>query len=324
MLGTMPILASLLLSAAPTSSGQPSAATHVHLTQCVVSAIDEVELPARVAGVLMALEMVDDQGTTVAVREGVKVSQGNVLGKLDNAEAMARRQAAELDHQVARAEEKKSEASIQAADATVLVAGAEVEESLAINQKARNAVAPTQLRRQRLTEDRAKVEADVARRDAETATLTVQLRGAQIEVATINLDRHDLVSPLNGYVVQRYMDVGEWVNPGDPILRIVRTDRLRVEGFVNIRDYRPEEIHGCEATISIRLKDRVAAFEKDDSMADGTIRISHVSYLVDTAGDYRVWAEVPNDEINGHPLLLPGMTADMSIKLNSSNAAITP
>jgi multidrug resistance efflux pump len=305
MLGTMPILASLLLAAAPTSGNQPSAATHAHLTQCVVSLIEEVELPARVAGVLMTLE-VEVDGEKKVVSEGLKVAKDQILGKLDNAEAVARRQAAELDHQVARAEEKKSEASIQAADATVLVAGAEVEESLAINQKARGAVAPTQLRRQRLTEDRAKVEANVARRDAETATLTVQLRGAQIEVASINLDRHNLVSPLNGY--------GEWVNPGDPILRIVHTDRLRVEGFVNIRDYRPQEIDGCHVEIAVRLKDRVETF---DSI------ISHVSYLVDTAGDYRVWAEVDNREVDGHPLLLPGMTADMSIELKSLGVAAT-
>ena len=31
----------------------------------------------------------------------------------------------------------------------------------------------------------------------------------------------------------------EWVNPGDPILRLVRLDQLQVEGLVPVAKYTP-------------------------------------------------------------------------------------
>ena len=41
---------------------------------------------------------------------------------------------------------------------------------------------------------------------------------------------------------------GEWVEPGNPCVRIVRLDRLRIEGFLNVKDFSPSEVgqpHGA-------------------------------------------------------------------------------
>ena len=248
----------------------------------------------------MSLELED--GTPV--REGLRVRKLQLLGKLDDADALARQKAAQLEHRVSQAEQKKADTSIGAADATVKVAGAEVIESEAINLKAPGGVPATQLRRQRLTEERAKMEAEVARREAESAGLKVESSGAQLDVATINVDRHSIPSPLDGHVVQLYKHAGEWVSPGDPILRIVYLDRLRVEGFVYIRDFLPEEVAGRPVKIIVQTKTRRVALDS---------AISFVSPLVQGEGEYRVWAEVENKEVNGHPLLLPGMSVEMQI-----------
>ena len=34
---------------------------------------------------------------------------------------------------------------------------------------------------------------------------------------------------------------GEWVQQGDTVMRLVRVDLLRVEGYLNAKDYRPSE-----------------------------------------------------------------------------------
>ena len=300
MLAQLQILAAVLAAASPTEV-TASPGSFATLSQCVVSLIDEVQVPARIEGVLMSLELED----ATPVREGLRVRKEQLLGKLDDAEALAVRKATELEHRVKQADHKKSEANILAADATVKVAGAEVVESESINLKAPGSVPATQLRRQRLTEDRAKTEATVARREAESAALQVESSGAQLDVATIKVDRHSIPSPLDGHVVQVYKHVGEWVKAGDPILRIVYLDRLRVEGFVHIRDFVPEEVAQRPVKIIVRTKSRQVSLDS---------AISFVSPLVEGGeGEYRVWAEVENKEVNGHPLLLPGMNVEMQI-----------
>jgi multidrug resistance efflux pump len=251
----------------------------------------------------MSLELED--GTPV--REGLRVRKQQLLGKLDDADALARQQAADLDQKVEQAELKKSDATIKAADAKVKVFEAEVVESESINRKAPGSVPATTVRRQGLQVEMYRVEAEVARREAESGSLRVASKGAQLDVATINVERHGIPSPLDGHVVQLYKHAGEWVNPGDPILRIVYLDRVRVEGFVDIRNFLPEEVAGRPVKIIVRTKNRQVTL---DSV------ISFVSPLVEgVRGEYRVWAEVENKEVNGHPLLLPGVNVEMEILL---------
>ena len=242
---------------------------------------------------------------------GCAVKKEQLLGRLDDADALARQKAADLDYQVAQSEEKKSGAAIDAADATVQVAKAEVLESEAINRKSKGAIPATTYRRQQLTEQRAKMEADVARKDAETAALTVQLRNAQLEVATLNVDRHRIEAPLDGTVVELYKHVGEWVNPGDAILRLVYLDKLRVKGFLNINAYLPSQVDGQPVRIEVLFGERKETFEST---------ISYVSPLVEASDEYRVWAEIDNPMTDGRPLVRPGMQAEMYILLKTPQA----
>ena len=274
------------------------------LTDCIISAKDHIQLPAQQAGVIWRLETEDGQ----SVEEGFIVRKDEMIGKLDDQDATARRDAAVLDHQVAMAETLKAESNVKAAIATVDVAKSEVEESVYINKRSPNAIPATQLRRQDLTVTRSAMEKDVADRDVEVAGLTTELRQAQVTVAEINLNKHRIVSPLDGVLVQLYRKPGEWVSPGDPIARIVRMDKLRVEGFVDASRYLPEDIDGCAVTVIIRRANR----EPEEFKST----ISFVSPIVEASGDYRVWAEVENRNSRGkHWVLRPGMEAEMRIEL---------
>jgi macrolide-specific efflux system membrane fusion protein len=279
-------------------AGSPDFAKVSH---AVVSLIDQVQVPAKQAGVLEVLALEDGS----RVQEGTDVSKETVLGRLDDKDALARQKAAELDHQVSIAEAGKAEVAIEAADKTVAVAQAEYEESVYVNTRSPGAVPETQMRRQKLTEERSRAEGKVARSDAETAGLTVQLRDAQRDISNINLDRHSIKSPLDGVVVQVYRHVGEWVGPGDPILRIVHLNRLRVEGFIHFDLVPPGKVTGQPVTVQVAHSTR---------RLEGTI--GFVSPLIQASGDYRVWCEIENikDE-NGQWVLLPGMDAEMSIRL---------
>jgi RND family efflux transporter MFP subunit len=43
------------------------------------------------------------------------------------------------------------------------------------------------------------------------------------------LARHEVRSPFAGVIVDRVAEVGEWVNPGDPLVELVATERLRFD-----------------------------------------------------------------------------------------------
>lgn len=299
------IAALLVVQSATAQTGRdrlPVAGSGLTLSDCIVSAKDHIQLPAQQAGVILRMETEDG----LPVEEGFIVSAGQLIGKLDDEDPAARRDAAVLDHQVAIAEHLKSKSNVQAAVATQGVADAELKESLDINSRSRNAIPETQVRRQELTVTRSAMEKEVAERDVQVALLTTDLRQAQVTVADINLKKHHIISPLDGVLVQVYRKPGEWVSPGDPLARIVRMDKLRVEGFVDASQYLPEDIDGREVTVTIRRPNR----EPEQFRST----ISYVSPIVEASGDYRVWSEVENRTSSGkHWVLRPGMQAEMRI-----------
>lgn len=297
------IITAMLLVSQTSTDRLPSAGQLV-LRDCIVAAKDHRQLPAQVAGVITAMETEDGQ----QVQEGSMVTAEQLIGKLDYEDAEARQNAARLDHQVAQAESDKAHSSVDAAVATVEVAEAELGESYAVNDRIKDSVPKTQIRRQILTAKRASMEANVARKDVDVALLTVDLRGAQLTLADINVRKHQIVSPLDGIIVQLYKKTGEWVSPGDAIARIVRLDKLRVEGFVDASKYLPEDVDGREVTVVIKRPGR--------DLEEFKTTISFVSPIVEASGEYRIWCEVDNRAVRGkYWVLRPGMEAEMRIDL---------
>jgi multidrug resistance efflux pump len=241
------------------------------------------------------------------------VRRGQILGKLDDDDARARRRAAETEQKVAISQKEKAAAGLTSAKATTNVARAEVVESVEINKRAPGSVPPTQVRRQELTVERAASEEIVADRELETATLTIDAKDAQFDVADITWKHHQIESSIDGVIVQLYRRVGEWVSPGDPIMRIVHLDKVRVEAFVDAEQYTPDQIFGREVEVTMYLPN--GRTERFSSV------ISYVNPLVES-GEHRVWCDVVNRRHNGHWILNPGRFAEMSINLNSTPAKV--
>ncbi|MGE0610128.1 MAG: hypothetical protein AB7O62_23755, partial [Pirellulales bacterium] len=91
------------------------------------------------------------------------------------------------------------------------------------------------------------------------------------------------------------------------VLRIVRLDRLRVEGFLNASEHNPHEVMNRPVLVEVPLAHgRVEQFRG---------KVVFVSPLVEADGEFRVWAEVVNRTEGDQWLLLPGLNAAMSIEL---------
>ena len=55
--------------------------------------------------------------------------------------------------------------------------------------------------------------------------------------------RRTIKSRLNGVVVKRNKHEGEWVQPGETVMRIIQMDRLRVEGDIDGNKYSRQEVY---------------------------------------------------------------------------------
>lgn len=143
----------------------------------------------------------------VAVDTGGKVSQGDLLIGLDDEQA-----AFELAG--ARAETEEARARLEEARRRL-------DEARSVG---RGNIAATDVSTRET--DVAAAEASVARLEAAEAHQQVVLR------------RHRVEAPFDGVVSDRSSELGEWVTPGDTLLTLVDTDRLRLDFQVPQEAYR--------------------------------------------------------------------------------------
>jgi multidrug efflux pump subunit AcrA (membrane-fusion protein) len=296
---TMLLIANLILAAQPSNPSRAPDAAVLELPSCLVSLIDEVSLPAQEAGVLQE----------IVAKEGVRFKAGDVLGKVDETETLLRQKAAKYKLDVAD-EKATNRAPVDLARKVIEMYKAEYDESIAINERSAGAIPPTQLRKQRVYWEKGASDYIVAEMDFKIAGLERNVTEAELEAVANELERRTLRAPFNGVVVEMYRRQSEWVQPGEPVLRFVRMDRLRIEGFVDAREVSPGQVDGAIVEITVTLPG-----DLQEKMS-GTI--SYVNPEVGSNREYRVWAEVDNPPGHGgYPWLLrPGTTAGMVIRLN--------
>ncbi len=290
---------------------RPTGDSQLALSQCLVSLIQEVQVPAQVAGVLVE----------VAVQEGMAVSTGQLLARIDDTQPMSDQQIAALKLQAAQ-EKAKNDISVRYAQAAAEVARIEYEQAWRANQKNPGTISETEVRRLYLAHQRAALGVEQALLDQRLAALEAKVLEAQTAAGGLEVQRRRIVSPLDGVVVKLYRRSGEWVQPGDPVVHVVRMDRLRVEGMlpaVDQRDrdgrllsrgYSPAEIDRRPVSVQVELPGgRREIF---------TGQVMFVSPIVQAGGQYRFWAEVENRKQADHWLLLPGLLAEVTVHLPST------
>ncbi len=285
------VLSSLLwLAAAPPSSGSDVAVVE----HCVVSLIEEAQVPAKEAGQLVS----------VSVKEGDAVTKDDLMASLATDDAEMRHKLSQYEYRIAQ-EQATNDVSVRAAIASQEVAEAEHAVAKEIHKTAPGAVSVSELRRLELTAKRGGLQTLVARMEFKVAGMTAEARELQVAAALEDIEKRKIYAPQDGVVVQVYRHVGEWVQAGSPLLRVVRMDKLRVEGFVYTKVLSPHDIEGKPVTIQVRLgRNLIGTF---------TSKIGFVSPLVQADGAYRVWAVVENRKDGNHWVLRPGLEATMTI-----------
>jgi len=266
------------------------------LERCLVSLVEEAKVPAREAGVLFEL----------VAREGDVVARGDVIAKIDDNQPQMERRKAKAEHEqaVAKAE---SDVDVRYAVAAEKVAQIEYEKAAESDRKVPGSVTRVELNRLQLNEQKSELQIEQAQLERKLAELAAAAKGVEVEAAENAIERRLITSPLAGIVVQVFPHQGEWMQPGDPLARVVRADKLRVEGYVDSTRWNPEQVRDRPVTAEVVLADN-----RREKFAG---RIVFTSPIVESGGDYRVFAEVENRQAEGTQqwLLRAGQTATLVI-----------
>jgi len=269
----------------------PLAAADLPVDSVLITLSEYVEVPARDAGALDALD----------VREGAQVKPGDVLGQLDQREAILAQRRAELEFELAT-RQAKNDSKVRLARRGQEVAQAELKRGLDSVEKYRQSVTPSELDTLRLNADTAAIELEQALHDLAMAVGSRDLKRNELETSVLRVEHRKIVAPIAGVVVQLKRQRGEWVEPGTPVLRMVRMDRLRAEGFIHARDL-ADNVLGRPVKLTVDLPG------KPQTAFHGVV--TFLSPEVNPVnGQVRVWADIDNPEL----LLKPGLPASMRIE----------
>ncbi len=245
---------------------------------------------------------------TAAPEEGDVVSVGSVVAKIDDKEALLSLRAAMIEEAIAK-KQAENDVDIRYAEAQEKVTEAEYQEALDTNKRAPGTISESETRRRKFQHKRSGLATEQARRDHVIAVENVKLATAKVQVAEHEWKTRRVTSEIAGVVSERYAQVGEWVNAGDPIAKLMQLDRVRVLGWVNAAGIARNEVIGKDVVVEITLGGgkpprRIPA------------RLNHAGFQVTADATFKVWADIPNIQEDGQFLIQPGCDATMHIDVN--------
>jgi macrolide-specific efflux system membrane fusion protein len=278
------IVAALLLLFAPLSL----VADEIKIPGALVKLIDQLDVPAREQGTVVQLK----------VQEGSRVPADSLLLQVDDTEARYAEDRARTELAIA-AQQSASDVAVRLAERTLVTAEGELRRADAAREKLRNIVTDADYEKLRLAVDQARLAVEKAQQDRTVAQLQRDLKKVEAEFAARKTARFQAAAPFAGVVVQVHKHHGDWVEPGDKLLRLIRLDRLRVEAVLDAAVARPS-LEGRPVTLT--LDSGGQAFQG---------KLTFVSPEIDPINrQVRVLAEIDNPNL----ALQPGSRGTLTIR----------
>ncbi|NQV24820.1 MAG: efflux RND transporter periplasmic adaptor subunit [Rhodopirellula sp.] len=193
----------------------------ITVTGALVTVIQERNIAASETGLI----------SKVHFKAGEFVDAGAVLAELDSTQAQLKLQEAEIQFGKAL-ELANSDVENRAAKKSLQVSKAELARAQEAVDRFSKSISQTEMDRLRLTTERAELLIEQSDQTARIAKLDADLRRNQVDFARHTLDRHRVLTPIFGMVVQVSFHPGEWVETGKSVARVLRLDRLGCEGHV--------------------------------------------------------------------------------------------
>jgi len=266
-------------------------AEEIQVSSVLIKLLEQVDVPARVPGVLANL----------AVHEGEIVAAGASLAQIEDGDAQIEKRRAELELMAAR-RAAESDVKVRYAKKSLEVAQTDLRRAVDSEKRLAQSVTQSELDQLRLLVQRGGLEVEEAQLEWELSQTTRESKENDLRLAEYSILQRRISAPLAGFVAEVYRHRGEWVQPGQPILRMLRLDRLRAEGLLNARLVQGN-LQGRGVKLTVQLNDQSSAtFEG---------KVAFVSPEIDPVnGQVRFWAEIENADLRLQPGLHGSMVID--------------
>jgi multidrug resistance efflux pump len=286
-----------------TSSGPaqtpPAQSRIATIENCTVSPLSndgEALVPAQEAGVIIGF----------TVKELANVNENDLLAKIDD--AMAQKQFANAEAEYNAAQKKAdSDADIRAAKKLERAAFFEWQKNLEANKGSQGAVSAVEVMHSQYQHEHAELAIEQNENEKVINGFTAKAKAAEMESARESIKGREVRAPFPGVVQKFFPHKGEWVKPGDPVVKLIRMDCLKVEGYLKVADFNPDDLMDRPVTVKVML-----AEGREVSRAG---KIVYVDPEVKSLREFMVRAEVENRPESGKWPLRPGLPAKMEIQL---------
>ena len=260
----------------------------LHVEGSILKTIETTSVAAQVAGLIQNME----------IKEGSRVQSGTDIARVRDVGVQLQTERTRLAFELA---EKKYQSDIdeQVARKSEAVAANEFHRALDANAKVANVYPPGEIDRLQLIFDRSILERQRASHHRELALLEKLIADVEYQQNQDLLLKHKIVAPCTGLVVAVEKRVGEWVEPGTVVARIVENDRLRIEGFLDAIDA-SQDLVGSQAHVSVEIAG--AVFETEAELVFVSPDVNPLNSQV------RVYLEVMNNDGKLRPGLRPMVT----------------
>ena len=163
-----------------------------------------------------------------------------------------RRAQAEL---FAARKQAESDVKVRFAKKSLEVAEAELRRAIDSESRLAQSVSQSELDQLRLVVQRTALEIEQAQLELDLAQTERELKEIDVEIAEHAIRKRKVTAPLAGFVAEVNRHRGEWVQPGQTIMRILRLDRLRAEGLVSAQAV-GGDLNGRSARLTVELDEQ--------------------------------------------------------------------
>jgi multidrug efflux pump subunit AcrA (membrane-fusion protein) len=286
-----------IVSLCDTLLGQSDSSLSANSTSLVVDGailktIESISVSAQVAGVV----------SSVVVKEGSRVKTGTEIARIQDATVRLQAEKAKLNVDTAT-KKKSNNIDQRLALKSKAVAENEYLRAIQANSQVKGSYSINEIERLKLVFDRTVLE--IERADYVHSMIESELSLADLEFrqSLDLLQRHRIYAPCDGVVVAVDKRVGEWVEPGTVLLKIIQTNQLRIEGFLNAKDATPNLL-GSKATVKV---------ESGGKMVETVAELVFISPDANPLNsEVRVFLEVDNHQ----GLLRPGLRPITTVMKN--------
>lgn len=234
--------------------------SQVTVRNCTVSFVEHVTLSVDRPGII----------GKVLSEEGDHILEGSLMAQLDNKEAATKYELAKLA--------AKNEIQIRLAEATRQVAEVELKQAELLNRN-QQVITEFEIRRLKLTLDQAELQRNQAIHEQ-------QLKIQEEAVSLAQLKMHDVHAPFAGTVVRVFKHPGESIQQGEPLVELVNSQYLRVEGYIPLQESLKIK---TGQTVTIKLEEGSAP------LGQGNLHFIDLS-VQSVTQEVRIWSKVNNDK----------------------------